>query len=65
MNTTTLKGNWDSVQDKLKMKYSQLTDDDLVYTDGAEDELVGRIQKKTGESRERIQRFIERECGCT
>ena len=65
MNTTTLKGNWNIVKGKLKKQYGQLTDDDLTYTEGAEDELIGRIQKKTGESRERIERFIDKDCGCS
>ncbi len=39
---------------KLKQKYGSLTDDDLKYTEGNEDELVGRIQEKTGKSRDAI-----------
>jgi uncharacterized protein YjbJ (UPF0337 family) len=50
MNTTelNLKGNWNVVKGKLKQAYGDLTDDDLAYTNGKEDELVGRIQKKIG-----------------
>ncbi len=50
MNETKLglKGNWNVVKGKLKQSYGQLTDDDLAYTEGQEDELVGRIQKKIG-----------------
>lgn len=50
MNETklSLKGNWNVVKGKLKQSYGQLTDDDLAYTEGQEDELVGRIQKKIG-----------------
>jgi uncharacterized protein YjbJ (UPF0337 family) len=43
-----LKGNWNVVKGKLKQSYGQLTDDDLAYSEGKEDELVGRIQKKLG-----------------
>lgn len=64
MNTTMMKGNWKIIQGKLKKKYGELTDDDLVYNEGSEEELIGRIQKRTGESRERIERFIENDCGC-
>jgi uncharacterized protein YjbJ (UPF0337 family) len=50
MNETklSLKGNWNVVKGKLKQSYGQLTDDDLAYSEGQEDELVGRIQKKIG-----------------
>jgi uncharacterized protein YjbJ (UPF0337 family) len=44
----SLKGNWNVVKGKLKQSYGQLTDDDLAYSEGKEDELVGRIQKKLG-----------------
>lgn len=61
MHTTELKirGNWNEVKGKIKQKYANLTDDDLKYEEGQEDELVGRIQKKTGETKEAIIDFIE------
>ena len=50
MNDTelNLKGNWNVVKGKLKQAYGDLTDDDLTYVDGKEDELVGRIQRRIG-----------------
>jgi len=50
MNETklSLKGNWNVIKGKLKQTYGELTDDDLKYTEGQEDELVGRIQKRVG-----------------
>ena len=59
MNTLTTKGNWNIAKGKLKQKWAQLTDDDLQYVDGKADELVGRIQKRTGERREAIQRAVD------
>jgi len=59
MNTLHVKGDWNIAKGKLKQKYAQLTDNDLVYTEGQEDELVGRIQKRTGDSKDAIQRFID------
>lgn len=56
--STAIKGNWNIIKGKLKQKYAQLTDDDLVYIEGQEDELVGRIQKRTGEARDRIERIL-------
>lgn len=56
--STAIKGNWNIVKGRLKQKYAQLTDDDLVYIEGQEDELIGRIQKRTGEARDRIERIL-------
>ena len=63
MNTLQLKGDWNIVKGKLKQKYAQLTDDDLQYVEGKTDELVGRIQKRTGQSKEVIEKALD-ECGC-
>lgn len=53
-----LQGNWNEVKGKLKQQYGQLTDNDLVYEEGKEDELYGRLQKKLGISREEVERTI-------
>lgn len=45
-----MKGSWNSIKGKLKQKYADLTDDDLLYEEGKEDELLGRLQKKLGGS---------------
>lgn len=58
MNKTQWKGNWNVIKGKLKQKYANLTDDDLVYREGQEDEFLGRIQKKTGDSKEAIKSYI-------
>jgi len=55
-----LKGNWNLAKGKIKQEWGNLTDDNLNYEDGKEDELVGRIQKKTGESKERVNDFLDR-----
>jgi uncharacterized protein YjbJ (UPF0337 family) len=54
MNTTELKGNWNVIKGKLKQQYASLTDNDLIYVDGAEDELFGRLQQKLGKTKEEI-----------
>ncbi len=59
MNTQTLHGNWNVTKGKLKQKYAQLTDNDLAYEEGKEDELVGRIQRRVGASRQEIEDFID------
>ena len=59
MNTLDIKGNWNEIKGKLKQKYSDLTDDDLLYIKGKEEELIGKLQKKMGKSRQRIVAEIE------
>jgi len=63
MNTMQLKGNWNVVKGKIKQKFAHLTDDDLGYIEGKEDELVGRIQKRTGKARKEVEEAID-ECCC-
>ncbi|MBR9831756.1 CsbD family protein [Acidiluteibacter ferrifornacis] len=55
-----LKGNWNQFKGKLKQEYADLTDDDLQYEEGQEDELIGRIQEKTGKAKEEIKSFIDK-----
>jgi uncharacterized protein YjbJ (UPF0337 family) len=52
MNKLKVKGDWNITKGKLKQKWAKLTDDDLQYVEGKNDELLGRIQKRTGETRE-------------
>ncbi len=59
MNKLTIEGNWNEIKGKLKQKYGDLTDDDLTFADGKEDELYGRLQKKLGKTKEEIRREIE------
>ncbi len=54
MDKLEVKGNWNVVKGKLKQKYADLTDDDLTYVEGKENELLGRLQKKTGKVREEL-----------
>lgn len=53
------KGNWNELKGKLKQKYANLTDDDLLYEEGKEDELWGRLQIKLGKTKEEIKDFID------
>ena len=58
MNKLLFKGSWNEVKGKLKQTYGQLTDDDLVFAEGKDDELIGRLQKKLGKSKEEIREMI-------
>ena len=62
MNETklSLKGNWNVIKGKLKQAYGDLTDDDLKYVEGQEDELVGRIQKRVGSTSTEIRHMLEK-----
>ena len=56
----SLKGNWNLVKGKLKQSYGQLTDDDLTFSEGQEDELVGRIQRRLGTTVADVRHMLEK-----
>jgi uncharacterized protein YjbJ (UPF0337 family) len=58
MNKLEMKGDWNVTKGKLKQRWAKLTDDDLRYSEGQQDELVGRIQKRTGETREAVEKAL-------
>lgn len=58
MDSLEIKGRWNELKGKVKQKYADLTDDDLKYQEGKEDELLGRLQQKTGKKREELVTWI-------
>jgi len=60
MNKPVMKGNWNVVRGKLKEKYGSLTDDDLTYAEGQENQLVGKIQQRLGKNREEVVDELQR-----
>ena len=58
MTKLEIKGRWNEIKGSLKQKYADLTDDDLLFEEGKEEELLGRLQQKTGETKESIRDFI-------
>ena len=62
MTKLEIKGDWNIAKAKLKQKWARLTDDDLQYIEGKQDELVGRIQKATGETLEAIEDAVKDAC---
>lgn len=58
MTKLEIKGDWNITKGKLKQKWAQLTDDDLQFVAGQQDELLGRIQKRTGQTREVVERAV-------
>jgi uncharacterized protein YjbJ (UPF0337 family) len=58
MNVQALQGQWNQVRGEVKKKWGQLTDDDLRFNNGNIDQLIGKIQSRTGEAREAIEQFL-------
>jgi len=58
MDNLIVKGTWNTVKGKLKQAYGNLTDDDLKYEEGKEDELLGRLQKKTGKTKDDLKKWF-------
>ncbi|MFA7472269.1 MAG: CsbD family protein [Spirosomataceae bacterium] len=54
-----VKGNWNILKGKFKKQYADLTDDDLLYEEGLEDELLGRLQRRLGRTREELEREMD------
>lgn len=54
-----LNGDWNQTKGKIKQAYGDLNDDDLAYEEGKDDELVGRLQKKIGKTKEEVIKWIE------
>jgi uncharacterized protein YjbJ (UPF0337 family) len=59
MNSLEIKGDWNITKGKLKQMWASLTDDDLRLDDGLSDEMLGRIQKRTGATREAVEKAIK------
>ncbi len=58
LNQQALEGNWNQIKGKVREKWGQMTDEDLETLKGKGDQLVGAIQKRTGEARDKIERFL-------
>jgi uncharacterized protein YjbJ (UPF0337 family) len=60
MNKLKIKGSWNEIKGKLKQHYGNLTDDDLVFSEGKEDELLGRLQRRLGKTKDELRQMIEK-----
>jgi uncharacterized protein YjbJ (UPF0337 family) len=58
MNTLIMKGNWKEIAGKLKQQYANLTDDDVLFKEGKEEEMMGRLQQKLGTTKEELRKVI-------
>lgn len=59
MNNDQLEGKWKQVRGEFKQKYGRLTDDDVTFAEGKFDEMIGRLQEKTGKTKSEIRREID------
>ena len=59
MDRLELKGNWNQLKGKVKQAHGDLTDDDLKYEEGKDEELLGRLQKKLGKSRDDLVKWLK------
>ena len=57
-NTTELKGTWNEQKGKLKQKFANLTDDDLMFAEGKKDEMLGKLQIKLGKTKEELHKIM-------
>lgn len=61
MKDLRLKGKWNELKGRAKQEWADLTDDDLLYEEGKEDELFGRLQHKTGKSIDELKDWINKQ----
>lgn len=61
MDNLTIKGSWNVLKGKLKQSYADLTDDDLKYEEGKEDEMFGRLQQKTGQTKDQLKDWFNKQ----
>lgn len=59
MNNIELKGNWHEHKGKLKQKFAFLTDNDLLFEEGKEEEMFGKLQIKLGKTKEELHKIIK------
>lgn len=58
MDKLELKGGWNELKGKIKQAYGDLTDDDLTHEEGKDDETLGKLQQKTGKTRDELVKWI-------
>ncbi|AFY29696.1 CsbD family protein [Cyanobium gracile] len=58
MNKLQFKGEWHELKGKLRQKFADLTDNDLDFAEGQEEELLGHLQKTLGKSQQEIAQLV-------
>jgi uncharacterized protein YjbJ (UPF0337 family) len=60
MNTAELKGDWEVQKAKLKQRFAELTDNDLMFLEGKKDEMLGKLEIKLGKTKEEIRKILDK-----
>ncbi|HLS11193.1 MAG TPA: CsbD family protein [Flavobacteriaceae bacterium] len=60
MGNLKWKGRWNQIKGKVKQEYGELTDNDLKYVEGKEEELLGKLQEKTGKTKEEVEKWLNK-----
>jgi uncharacterized protein YjbJ (UPF0337 family) len=60
MNTTEIKSKWEIQKAKLKQRFADLTDNDLMYLEGKKDEMLGKLEVKLGKTKEEIRKILDK-----
>lgn len=60
MNTAELKGDWEIQKGKLKQRFAELTDNDLMFIDGKKDEMLGKLEVKLGKTKEELRKILDK-----
>lgn len=58
MSNLEWKGRWNEIKGRIKSSYGDITEDDLQFEEGLEEQLFGRLQKKTGKTKEQVQQWL-------
>jgi len=58
MNTLRIKGNWNETVGKFKQQFANLTDDDSLFNEGKDEEILGRLQQKLGKAKEGVRKMV-------
>lgn len=61
-NTDSLAGNanWKDLSGKIRNTFPNVTDKDLQFMANGENELIGRLQMKTGKTRSQIRDWVKK-----
>ena len=59
MDKLEIKGNWNKWKGKIKQAFGNLTDDDIKYEEGKDEEWLGRMQEKTGKTRDELVTWLK------
>jgi uncharacterized protein YjbJ (UPF0337 family) len=58
MNTKEVKINWKERKEKLKLKFASLTDNDLMFEEGKKEQMLVKLQKKLGMTKDELIKII-------